>query len=84
MPASWIWTVAASTSTSCTAATPCRVVAAARSNLNHGLHRSLMPDWEVLVLLFSGETRNDIALLERVRDAFHGLPAVPPAAGPRA
>ncbi len=57
---------------------PCRVVAAARSNLNHGLHRSLMPDWEVLVLLFSGETRNDIALLVRVRDAFHGLPAVPP------
>jgi len=56
---------------------PCRVVAAARSSLNHGLHRSLMPDWEVLVLLFSGEARHDIALLKRVREAFHGLPAVP-------
>lgn len=56
---------------------PCRVEAAARSSLNQGLHRSLMPDWEVLVLLFSGEPRRDIALLERVREAFHGLPAVP-------
>lgn len=56
---------------------PCRVVAAARSNLTQGLHRSLMPDWEILVLLFSGEPRRDTALLERVREAFDGLPAVP-------
>jgi len=30
---------------------PCRVIAAARSNLSQGLHRSLMPDWEILVAL---------------------------------
>jgi hypothetical protein len=55
----------------------CRVIAAARSNLSQGLHRSLMPDWQVLLLVFSGDPRRDTALLERVRDAFKGLPATP-------
>ena len=56
---------------------PCRVIAAARSNLTQGLHRSLLPDWRFLVLLFSGDPKRDTALLERVREAFQGLPSTP-------
>jgi hypothetical protein len=56
---------------------PCRVIAVARSNLTHGLHRSLLQDWRFLVLLFSGDPKRDAALLERVHEAFQGMPSTP-------
>ena len=42
-----------------------------RANVAQGLHRSLVPDWRFLVLLFNHEMKRNLALLERVRDAFH-------------
>lgn len=58
-------------------ATPCRVIAVARADLNHGLRRAFMQDWQVLVLLFSGDLKRDTALLERVHEALHDLPSAP-------
>ena len=52
---------------------PCRIIAVARSNLAQGLHRSLVPDWRFLVLLFTVEMKRNVALLERVREAFQDL-----------
>ena len=56
---------------------PCRVIAVARANVAQGLHRSLVPDWRFLVLLFNHEMKRNLALLERVRDAFHDHHRVP-------
>jgi len=56
---------------------PCRAIAVARSNLSQGLHRSLVPDWRFLVLLFSGDPKRDTALLEKVHESFQGMPCVP-------
>lgn len=56
---------------------PCRVIAVPRADLAHGLRRAYMPDWRFLMLLASGDPRRDDALLERVAEAFHGLPCTP-------
>ena len=56
---------------------PCRVVAVARANLSQGLHRSLVPDWRLLVLLFSPEMKRNLALLDRVREAFQDVHRTP-------
>lgn len=58
-------------------AEPCRVIAVARSNLTHGLRRALLQDWCFMVLIFSGEPKRDMALMERVSEAFQGLPLMP-------
>ena len=56
---------------------PCRVIAIARSGLLQGLHRSLAPDWDFLTLLFCNEDKRNALLLDRVRNAFAGLPRTP-------
>ncbi len=56
---------------------PCRVIAVARSNLASGLHRSLVPDWRFLVLLFSADMKRNEALLDRVRLAFQDIHRAP-------
>lgn len=56
---------------------PCRVIAVARAGVAHGLHRSLVPDWRFLVLLFDHEMKRNLGLLERVRDAFQDHHRVP-------
>jgi hypothetical protein len=56
---------------------PCRVIAVARSNLAHGLRRALLQDWCFMVLIFSGEPKRDMALIERVSEAFQDLPLMP-------
>lgn len=56
---------------------PCRVIAVARANVAQGLHRSLVPDWRFLILLFNHEMKRNLALLDRVRDAFQDHHRVP-------
>lgn len=58
-------------------ATPCRVIAVARADLLHGLRRALLQDWQMLVLVFSGDVRRDTALLAQVRAALQNLPVIP-------
>ncbi|WP_186510883.1 BLUF domain-containing protein [Caenimonas sedimenti] len=56
---------------------PCRVIAVSRAGLQHGLRRAFLPDWPFLLLLFGDDAKRNAALLERVREAFMGLPVVP-------
>ena len=56
---------------------PCRVVALSRLDLVHGLRRAFLPDWQFLVLLFSGIPKADAALMQLVEQAFHDLPWSP-------
>lgn len=56
---------------------PCRVIAISRPGLQHGFRRAFLPDWPHMVLLFGGDGRRDAALMDRVRDAFAGLPFMP-------
>jgi hypothetical protein len=56
---------------------PCRVIAVSRAGLTHGLRRAFLPDWPFLLLLFGEDAKRNSALLDRVREAFQGLPVVP-------
>lgn len=56
---------------------PCRVIAVPRSDLGHALRRAFMVEWRFLVLLLSQDGRRNQVLLERVDEAFHGLPGTP-------
>ena len=56
---------------------PCRVIAVSRAGLAHGFRRAFLPDWPFLLLLFGDDAKRNSALLERVREAFQGLPVVP-------
>ena len=53
------------------------VIAVSRAGLTHGLRRAFLPDWPFLLLLFGDDAKRNTALLDRVREAFQGLPVVP-------
>lgn len=56
---------------------PCRMIAVARNGLTHGLRRAFLPDWPYFVMLFSGASKFDDALMGRMAAACEGLPATP-------